>query len=129
MPADVVASVLGLQALEGRSDREAVEALTFDLRWKAACGWPIGWNDPQARAGLVDALLERALLPYGLLAYRTAPGGRRARLPVRPVLVKPPLDGRQVRQWVAGHAAGGGQRVRNAADCVYLRGCWSVPGE
>src|SRR4051812_22931990 len=42
VPADVVAAVLLLQALEGRSDREAVEALTFDLRWKAACGLPIG---------------------------------------------------------------------------------------
>src|SRR5215213_9478426 len=42
VPADVVASVLVLQALQGFSDREAVEALTFDLRWKAACGWPIG---------------------------------------------------------------------------------------
>ncbi|MCW2899917.1 MAG: transposase, partial [Streptosporangiaceae bacterium] len=41
MPADVVAAVLVLQALQGRSDREAVEALTFDLRWKAACGLPI----------------------------------------------------------------------------------------
>src|SRR4051812_14680767 len=41
VPADVVAAVLVLQALEGRSDREAVEALTFDLRWKAACGLPI----------------------------------------------------------------------------------------
>jgi hypothetical protein len=41
VPADLVASVLVLQALEGRSDREAVEALTFDLRWKAACGLPI----------------------------------------------------------------------------------------
>ena len=37
VPADVVASVLVLQALQGLSDREAVEALTFDLRWKAAC--------------------------------------------------------------------------------------------
>jgi hypothetical protein len=36
-----VAAVLVLQALEGRSDREAAEALTFDLRWKAACGLPI----------------------------------------------------------------------------------------
>src|SRR3954453_15646753 len=42
VPADVVAVVLVLQALEGLSDREAAEALTFDLRWKAACGWPIG---------------------------------------------------------------------------------------
>ena len=41
-PADVVATVLVLQALEGRSDREATEALTFDLRWKAACGLPVG---------------------------------------------------------------------------------------
>src|SRR3954449_5571848 len=42
VPADVVAAVLVLQALEGRSDREATEALTFDLRWKGAVGWPIG---------------------------------------------------------------------------------------
>ena len=41
VPADVVATVLLLQALEGRSDREAAEALTFDLRWKTACGLPI----------------------------------------------------------------------------------------
>ncbi len=41
VPADVVATVLVLQALEGRSDREAVEALTFDLRWKAAAGLPV----------------------------------------------------------------------------------------
>lgn len=41
VPADVVAAVLLLQALEGRSDRDATEALTFDLRWKAACGWPV----------------------------------------------------------------------------------------
>jgi hypothetical protein len=42
VPADVVASVLVLQALEHRSDREAAEALTFDLRWKAAAGLPVG---------------------------------------------------------------------------------------
>src|SRR4051812_2497467 len=42
VPADVVAAVLVLQALEGRSDREAAEALTFDLRWKAAAGLPVG---------------------------------------------------------------------------------------
>src|SRR5205085_7077502 len=42
VPADVVAAVLVLQALEGRSDRDAAEALTFDLRWKAACGLSVG---------------------------------------------------------------------------------------
>jgi hypothetical protein len=38
VPVEQVASVLVLQTLHGLSDREAVEALTFDLRWKAACG-------------------------------------------------------------------------------------------
>ena len=41
LPAPVVASVLVLQALHGLSDREAAEAVTFDLRWKAACGLPV----------------------------------------------------------------------------------------
>ena len=38
VPADVVATVIVLQALYGLSDREAAEAVTFDLRWKAAAG-------------------------------------------------------------------------------------------
>ncbi len=38
LPPDVVASVIVLQTLQGLSDREAAEAVTFDLRWKAACG-------------------------------------------------------------------------------------------
>lgn len=41
IPGEVIASVIVLQALYGHSDREAVEALTFDLRWKAACGYAI----------------------------------------------------------------------------------------
>jgi IS5 family transposase len=41
IPGEVVASVIVLQALYGHSDREAVDALTFDLRWKAACGYAI----------------------------------------------------------------------------------------
>lgn len=41
IPGEVIASVIVLQSLHGLSDREAVEALTFDLRWKAACGFPI----------------------------------------------------------------------------------------
>ena len=38
LPPELVASVLVLQTLHGLSDREAVEAVTFDLRWKAAVG-------------------------------------------------------------------------------------------
>jgi IS5 family transposase len=41
IPGEVIASVVVLQALYGHSDREAVDALTFDLRWKAACGYAI----------------------------------------------------------------------------------------
>ena len=38
VPGSVIATVLVLQALEGCSDREAVERLRCDLRWKAAAG-------------------------------------------------------------------------------------------
>ncbi len=38
IPARVVATTMLLQAHEGLSDREAVEHLAFDLRWKAAAG-------------------------------------------------------------------------------------------
>lgn len=41
VPAEVMASVITLQALHGFSDNETVDAVTFDLRWKAACGLPI----------------------------------------------------------------------------------------
>jgi hypothetical protein len=41
IPADVVASVIVLQTLHGLSDEAAAEAVTFDLRWKAACGLAI----------------------------------------------------------------------------------------
>jgi IS5 family transposase len=38
IPADVVASVLVLQALEGLSDRDAARALRDRISWKVACG-------------------------------------------------------------------------------------------
>jgi IS5 family transposase len=41
VPAEVMASVITLQALHGLSDNETVDAVAFDLRWKAACGLPI----------------------------------------------------------------------------------------
>jgi hypothetical protein len=36
-----MASVIVLQALHGFSDSETTDAVTFDLRWKAAIGWPV----------------------------------------------------------------------------------------
>ena len=41
VPAEVMAAVITLQALHGLSDSETVDAVTFDLRWKAACGLPV----------------------------------------------------------------------------------------
>lgn len=38
MPPRIVAVVMVLQRLEGLSDREAVDRITFDLRWKYAAG-------------------------------------------------------------------------------------------
>ncbi|MCU1495870.1 MAG: family transposase [Acidimicrobiaceae bacterium] len=38
VPADVIATVMVLQALEGLSDREACRALQTNIAWKAACG-------------------------------------------------------------------------------------------
>src|SRR6201998_1259693 len=41
VPTDVMAAVITLQAMHGLSDSETVDAVTFDLRWKAACGLPV----------------------------------------------------------------------------------------
>ena len=38
VPGEVIATVMVLQSLEGRSDREAAEAVLTDLRWKVAAG-------------------------------------------------------------------------------------------
>src|SRR5712692_1620924 len=38
IPADVIATVMVLQALDGLSDRDAARALTDRISWKVACG-------------------------------------------------------------------------------------------
>lgn len=53
VPPDLLATVVVLQALHGLSDEEAVAALRFDLRWKAACG-----------LGLYDQGFDPSLLTY-----------------------------------------------------------------
>ncbi|MEW1839556.1 IS1182 family transposase [Nonomuraea angiospora] len=53
VPPSLLATVVVLQALHGLSDEEAVAALRFDLRWKAACG-----------LGLYDQGFDPSLLTY-----------------------------------------------------------------
>ena len=38
VPGEAIATVMVLQSLEGLSDRDAVDALRTDLKWKVACG-------------------------------------------------------------------------------------------
>ena len=44
VPADVIATVMVLQALEGLSDREALDQLRVNIAWKVAAGRPL--DDP-----------------------------------------------------------------------------------
>src|SRR6188768_3576200 len=65
VPADVMATVITLQALHGLSDSETVDAVTFDLRWKAACGLPVTAaafhpTTYQRKLRLGDALYQHA---------------------------------------------------------------------
>src|SRR5215467_13554861 len=53
LPPQVLASTVVLQALQGLSDFETVQALRCDLRWKAACG-----------LGLLDGAFDPSLLTY-----------------------------------------------------------------
>src|SRR3954470_3659656 len=91
VPADVVAAVLVLQALQGLSDREAAEALTFDLRWKAAAGWPVAaagfhptvltyWRRRLAASGRPDRIFD------AVREVVAATGGLSGRAPAAAVL-------------------------------------------
>jgi IS5 family transposase len=44
IPSDVIGSVLVLQALQDCSDRETVDAVRCDIRWKVACGLPLTYE-------------------------------------------------------------------------------------
>jgi len=85
VPPDVVAAVLVLQALHGLSDRETVEAVAFDLRWKAAVGLPVTaagfhpttltvWRRRLAASAHPDRIFEvvrEVVAATGVLAGRT----------------------------------------------------------
>src|SRR5829696_3954757 len=75
VPAEVVAAVMVLQALEGLSDREAVSALRRDIAWKVACG-----------LRLDDEGFHPTVLVYWRNRIRTSPRPRRIFEAVRQVV-------------------------------------------
>jgi hypothetical protein len=75
VPAEVVATVMVLQALEGLSDREAVSALRRDIAWKVACG-----------LRLDDEGFHPTVLVYWRNRIRTSPRPRRIFEAVRQVV-------------------------------------------
>ncbi|HEY2125808.1 MAG TPA: IS1182 family transposase [Streptosporangiaceae bacterium] len=84
VPASVMASVMVLQVLHDYSDAEAAEAARCDLRWKAACGFPLdhGGFDPStlvywrrrlaasARPHRINDAVRRVAEQTGVLAGR-----------------------------------------------------------
>ncbi|HVC41301.1 MAG TPA: IS1182 family transposase [Candidatus Saccharimonadales bacterium] len=57
VPADVIASVMVLQALEGLSDRDAASQLRTNIAWKVACGLAI--DDPGFHATVLTLWRNR----------------------------------------------------------------------
>ena len=57
VPGSVIAVVMVLQALEGCSDREAIERLRCDVRWKAAAG--LGIDDQGFDASVLTLWRQR----------------------------------------------------------------------
>ena len=84
VPAGVMASVMVLQVLHDYSDGEAAEAARCDLRWKAACGFPLdhGGFDPSTlvywrrriaksdRPHRISGAVRRVIEETGVLAGR-----------------------------------------------------------
>jgi IS5 family transposase len=75
IPADTVASVMVLQALEGFSDRDAARALTDRISWKVACG-----------LALDEAGFDYSVLTYWRTRLRTSKRPERIFEAVRSVI-------------------------------------------
>jgi hypothetical protein len=84
VPADVVATVLVLQALEGLSDRDAVKALRRDIAWKAAAGLALTdeafhptvltlWRNKQRASGAPQRIFDavrQVIVETGVIATK-----------------------------------------------------------
>ncbi|MCI0688690.1 MAG: IS1182 family transposase [Sporichthyaceae bacterium] len=93
VPPRIVATVLVLQRLRGCSDREAVEAFSFDARWKYACGG-LAFDYPGfSHTVLVDmrARLAASDRPERIFAVTVAAARQAGLVGVRRVLDSTPL--------------------------------------
>jgi hypothetical protein len=93
VPPRIVATVMVLQRLQGLSDREAVEAFSFDARWKYACGG-LAFDYPSfGHTVLVDmrARLAASARPERIFAVTVAAARQAGLVGVRRVLDSTPL--------------------------------------
>jgi hypothetical protein len=93
VPPRIVATVMVLQRLQGLSDREAVEAFSFDARWKYACGG-LAFDYPGfSHTVLVDmrARLAASARPERIFAVTMAAARQAGLVGVRRVLDSTPL--------------------------------------
>ena len=93
VPPRIVATVMVLQRLQGCSDREAVEAFSFDARWKYACGG-LAFDYPSfSHTVLVDmrARLAASARPERIFEVTVAAARQAGLVGVRRVLDSTPL--------------------------------------
>jgi Transposase DDE domain/Transposase domain (DUF772) len=93
VPPRIVATVMVLQRLQGLSDREAVEAFSFDTRWKYACGG-LPFDYPSfSHTVLVDmrARLAASAWPERIFEVTIAAARQAGLVGVRRVLDSTPL--------------------------------------
>jgi hypothetical protein len=93
VPPRIVATVMVLQRLQGLSDREAVEAFSFDARWKYACGG-LAFDHPGfSHTVLVDmrARLAASARPERIFEATVAAARQAGLVGVRRVLDSTPL--------------------------------------
>src|SRR5215207_2897512 len=93
VPPRIVATVMVLQRLQGLSDREAVEAFSFDARWKYACGG-LAFDYPGfSHTVLVDmrARLAASTRPERIFEATVAAARQAGLVGVRRVLDSTPL--------------------------------------
>jgi hypothetical protein len=132
VPPRIVATVMVLQRLQGLSDREAVEAFSFDARWKYACGG-LAFDYPGfSHTVLVDmrARLAASARPERIFEVTMEAARQAGLVGVRRVLDSTPLyDAVATMDTVTllGAAIRGLLKVAEEGLAAELRGCLPVP--